>query len=51
MDKNKPAYNGLPSLSKEEVIARITCMINNCKKPETVIALKNALSYVKRLKE
>ena len=41
----------LPPLTKQEVITRITFMIQNCQKPDTVVALKNALSYVKRLKE
>ena len=51
MDKDNAVHSELPPLSKKEVIERITYMINKCSKPDTVVALKNVLSYIKRLKE
>ena len=41
----------LPPLTKKEVISRIEMMIRNGKKEEVIVNLKNALSYVKRIKE
>ena len=51
METNNTKQCELPPLTKEDVILRIKLMINNCTKPETVVSLKNVLSYVKRLKD
>ncbi len=48
--KDDVKKSDVPYLTKEEVIFRIEMMIRHCTKPDTVISLKNALSYVKRLK-
>lgn len=49
--KDDSKKSDVPFLTKEEVIFRIEMMIKHCTKPDTVVSLKNALSYVKRLKE
>ena len=40
----------LPPLTKAEVVKRIEFMIENCSNRDVVVSLKNALSYIKRIK-
>jgi len=41
----------LPSLTKQEVIYRIQLMMRNCQNKEAVLKLKDAVSYIKRMKD
>lgn len=47
---NKVKEFELPPLTKEEAMKRIEFMIENCSKKDVVVSLKNALSYVKRIR-
>ena len=51
MINNNEQNNKLPSLTKTEVIKRIELMIRNSTNSDVIVNLKNALSYVKRLKD
>lgn len=41
----------LPPLTKEQVIYRIELMMRSCQNKEAVLKLKDAVSYIKRIKD
>lgn len=51
MENKEATSNGLPSLTKQEVIYRIEMMMKACQNKEAVIKLKDAVSYIKRIKD